>query len=184
MRSRAPGWMGPSTLLTDSTWNVLPVKPTYKPPWEGPGGFPQRAHRHLEALAGRVNRRPEPEAATALELGGALPATGYAFVFVPGVVDGAHLEAGCDHGPVFTPYPGMPVELNAHQLALGGDTLNHRGRVLQRQPRRQPTMFRWPEVHRTRHDVCSSPAPGHLAGAAAPAVSQRRVPAGPVAGGL
>jgi hypothetical protein len=44
-------------------------------------------------------------------------------MLVPGVVDGAHLEAGCDHGPVFTHYPGMPVELNAHLLALGGDTL-------------------------------------------------------------
>ena len=35
----------------------------------GPGRFPQRAHGHPEALAGRVYRRPEPESAAALVAG-------------------------------------------------------------------------------------------------------------------
>src|SRR6266487_6294355 len=71
----------------------------------GPGGFPQRAHGYPDAFAGGLYWRPEPEAAGALVGGGALPIAGHALVLVPRVVGGVHLEAGCDHGPVFPVYP-------------------------------------------------------------------------------
>src|SRR5215469_715320 len=131
----------------------------------GPGCFPHRAHGHPDLLAILGHRRPEPEAAAALVAGGALPVTGHSLVLIAGVISGAHPEAGRDHGPVLPHHPGMAVELDAHQLTLGGDTLDHRGGVLKRQPHHQPAMLAGPELA------------GPLMSAAAPAVSQLGVPA-------
>jgi len=41
-------------LLTDRTGNVLLVKPTYKPPWEVPGGVVERAESPLAACRREV----------------------------------------------------------------------------------------------------------------------------------
>jgi hypothetical protein len=54
-------------------------------------------------------------------------------MLVPGVIGGAHLEAGRDHGPVLSCHPGVAIQLDAHQFTLGGDALDHGGGMLLRQ---------------------------------------------------
>jgi ADP-ribose pyrophosphatase YjhB (NUDIX family) len=43
-------------LLTDSAGNVLLVKPTYKPPWEVPGGVVEQAESPLAARRREIRK--------------------------------------------------------------------------------------------------------------------------------
>jgi hypothetical protein len=63
-------------------------------------------------------------------------------MIVAGVIGSTDLEAGRDHGPVFPHHPGVAVQLDAHQLALRRDVLDHGGGVLQRQPHFQLAVLR------------------------------------------
>jgi transposase len=95
----------------------------------------------------------------------ALPVAGHALVLVPGIIDGADLKTGGDHGQVRPVHPRMTVQLDAHQVILGEDALDHGRGVFQRQPhgQGQPAMLR-------------SPEPGGLqVDAAAPQVRQLRI---------
>ena len=58
-RTQSPGMQVASgCLLTDSAGNVLLVKPTYKPPWEVPGGAVERAESPLSACRREVREEP------------------------------------------------------------------------------------------------------------------------------
>ena len=61
-----------------------------------------------------------------------LPPPSHALVLVPGVIDGADLEAGRDHGPVLRRTQGWPYSWTLTRSTLGRDTLDHCGGVLQR----------------------------------------------------
>src|SRR5258708_9563314 len=138
-----------------------------------PGRFPQCAHGHPDALAVLGHGRPEPETAAALVAGESLPVAGHALVLVPGIIDGADLEAGGDHGPRFSRHPRVAGQLDAHQLTLGGDALDHGRGLLQRQPHDQPAMLRSPEPGGSLGDAAAPPA-SPLIAPAAPAARYTR----------
>src|SRR5689334_8738092 len=77
---------------------------------ERPGGFPQGADGDAELPGPRVDRRPEPEGAAALEGGDgyAAPAEA-ACVLRAGVVGGADQERRRDQRPPAADAPGVPV---------------------------------------------------------------------------
>ena len=135
-----------------------------------PGRFPQRAHGHPHALAGRGHWRPEEEAAGALISGEAAQSPGMPVYSFPASSVAPHPEARRDHGPVFPPHPGVPIQLDTDQFSLGGDALDHRRGVLQRKARHQPAMLPWLEV-------------GGGVRAAAPPVHQGSLPGWCAAGG-
>src|SRR5689334_16532167 len=119
---------------------------------EGPGGFPQGADGDAELPGPRVDRRPEPEGAAALEGvdGYAAPAEA-AFVLRAGVVGGRDAEARRDHRPPIADAPGVPVELDGHEVLARRDVLDRHGGPLEREADAQARDRAWflagPAVH-------------------------------------
>jgi hypothetical protein len=52
-------------------------------------------------------------------------------VLVPGIITGADLKAGGDHGHYFPITQGVAIQLDAHQVTLCGDALDYGRGVLQ-----------------------------------------------------